>query len=488
MRAIEEELIRSLKQYSLLQYVLMGKTKDFGEAGYLRVNLDFLRSLLDLPAEHRLTSLDLENFNKHLSKLTLDFRSLPIKELRALEKDFSFILAGKRYKRSESNKINGLLEAQGSDRRLFMGSRKEGFTILLFGPVQIFKHGKFRVHILKKEEVRSPAAILPIAAIANQKHEIIIRKESLEAVFWGKWAAQFLQKNTASSQTKIQNALKRKVLSLYGVDSLDSLRKKKEVFVNELIETTARHEIGHVLFSKAYPDQDLIALGKLLSAKTERSLIEILDEILIEWMPEGVIPFLARLAKKDYSKAKRIFYRYLSDSWFYGNLDQNYLCDLTDLLVPVLFSYIRPDGEVDFERILIDAPRIYAFFLRCFENALLSIKNEIEEAVFSSNGLEISFAQLAKTQRKAFAKQNKQIDPSSSLYKRYFWPNMPTYLKNCAPDTSSSIESLLQDLRRNIKKEILTHLIKEGSRSANLKEYLMLKAKRFLFSKTICHE
>ncbi len=399
-----EELVRSLRDYSLLQCLLLQGSE------HLRARMDYLRHLLELPAGYRITFDDIGRFNDLVKVLTSEWQGLSREQLREAERNFVFKFNGEKYGRKDYGKINALLAEQGSDKRLFFGSRKEGQSIVLFGPVRRLTIEGRTINVLESEEVRSPAAILPMVAITSQQHEVIIRRESLEAVYWSRYADKYPQ---------------------------------KEQFIEELIETTARHEIGHVLFSEAYADKDLLVLGKLLSAKVENSPIEILEEILVDWMPEGTFPYIARLARNDYPKAKRLFYRCLSDLEFYGTPDQRYLRNLSDLMLPLLRTFILTDEEVDFEGLLAAAPQIYGYFLDWHKNTIVGIKKMIEEATFSAEGFEVPFSLLAESQKNAFARENSLIDPDSIVYKRYFWANMLNYLKNCNLEAYASIDRFL---------------------------------------------
>ena len=175
-----------IKKIALLQYCLMEENQDFSEAGKDRVRIDFARHLLKLPPSYQISTLDLDRFDK-LTKQDLDPHAETKKLLHEL--------------RGEENVI--------------IANRKQGFPLVLYGPITTFKKAGCTIHILEKEIARTPTAVLAIAAFTKQEKEIVIRKEALEHVFWRKWAA--------SEDFKF----KKLVLSLYGIKSREDLETNK---------------------------------------------------------------------------------------------------------------------------------------------------------------------------------------------------------------------------------------------------------------------
>ncbi len=393
-----------IKKIALLQYCLMEENQDFSEAGKDRVRIDFARHLLKLPPSYQISTLDLDRFDK-LTKQDLDPHAETKKLLHEL--------------RGEENVI--------------IANRKQGFPLVLYGPITTFKKAGCTIHILEKEIARTPTAVLAIAAFTKQEKEIVIRKEALEHVFWRKWAA--------SEDFKF----KKLVLSLYGIKSREDLETKKELFIQEMLETTIMHEICHTVVSGNFKDQDLYIFGKMLDAYLPQTTTDVLNELLAEWEPEhGAIPYLAKLAQKDHTKAQRMFHRYLADAWFSKNSDQRFLFEYTKLLATSLKPYIQASGKVNFEQITKDAPQIYAKFLNQLEKLLRQAHSKIKSSTFEFNGLLTDFFTLAKTQHKRFKEQNTEHTPDSAMYKRYFWANMSNYLKNCSEDSFSEIKEMLQ--------------------------------------------
>ena len=391
MNQAEKKILKDLKDYCLYQYYLMQKDNNFGEMGKMRVLADFARYYLGLSPDHNLSIVDLNRFYLEFKEIELGLKQPDI-DLQA---------------------VNYKLEDCGSRRRLFFGERQVGFPIILFGPAKIVKKGKHPVYLLEKEEVRSPAATLSIIAFTTADQQVVIRKESI-----------------------VFDALQKKVADV-------------KRFVEDQIKITAVHEVAHLVFHEKYPDKDLLALGPLVNATFGNSAYAILNEMLADWMPktfgeEGVLASLCKLAKTDKKRATRIFYQYLDDYNFKGRFDQTHLMPIGRTFYYSVLSYLRKGRKVDFKRLEKDIPRIFNFYLTQFEKLLTQVKNEIENATFTYQNEPVTFEQLAKAQIKAFTEQEKQLDPTSLIYKRYFWENMLIYLKNCAEEQFVGVGELVK--------------------------------------------
>lgn len=363
----------------------MQQTTNFSEAGQDRVRIDFARHMLCLPADYQISILDLEEFD-HL----IQEAGKPAAKRRGFQELISEI-------RGQENVV--------------IAARKDGFPIVIYGPQTILEKDGYKIIFIENEIARTPTAVLSIAAFTQQNHEIVIRKQALEHIFYRKWAG-----------------------------SLD-----KDSFIEEMLETTIVHEICHAVIAEKFKDQDLYIFGKMLDAYLPQGTIDTLNELLAEWEPKhGAIPYLAKLAETNYPKAKRMFYRYLTDANFKKKSDQDFLFDYAKLFANSLRPYIKSNRDVDFAKILEDAPFIYQGFLNQLINLLKTAKNVMQEASFEFNGLTTNFETLAKIQKKKFKEQDPELDENSALYQRYFWANLAKYFKKCAPDTFQKLNIEMQ--------------------------------------------
>ena len=386
-----EAIEKQLQEYTLQQQV-----------NSLQAKTDFARNIFKIPLQQTVTIADLEKIDNTIQNVTTS--EIP-----------------------DEASINQTLIERGHKEKLFIVARKENQPILLFGPVKQAIRSGHKIYIIKKEIVRSPAATLDLVAFTTQKHEIVIRQEALENIFWRKWIQDI---NLAAKPYANQT------LQAYGVTKQSQLVTVKKLFLQEMLETTVIHELCHITISENYHNKDLLILAKLLSAMITDCPLSAYDEALAEWLPEdcgsiGVIPYLAKMAQTDYHKAKRMFYRYLADSYF-GNPEQKDLLATGQLLLRTLTPYIDSNEEINFEAIRNNNGQIYDYLLGQFNLYLNKIMSLIKNATFSYNGLSVDFATLALAQEKNYPQQNKH----------FFWANMIKYLKNCSPETYQKIVNL----------------------------------------------
>jgi len=374
-------LKEKVKQLALLQYFSMLESGNFSEAGKDRVRIDFARHLLQLPASYQVSTLDLDSLDK---------------------------LIGEAEKPVEETKV--ILAELREKENVIIASRKEGFPIVIFGPQTIIEKDAHKIIIIEKELARTPTAILAIAAFTQQDGTIIVRREAFEHIFYRKWA------------------------------KLD-----KEQIIKEMIEITITHEISHAVIAENNKNKNLYILGKMLDAYLSNNSLDALNEVLAEWEPtHGTLPYLAKIAQTDYPKAKRMLFRYLADANFKQNGDQAFMVNYAKLFFASIKPYVTNNREIDFAKILADAPVIFEQFQNKSEQLVQIAKEIMEGATFKLGGLSTDFETLASVQHKKFQEQNPAVDPNSDYYQRYFWSNLAKYLKTCAPDHFEKINNQLQ--------------------------------------------
>lgn len=409
-----EDLIKSIEEYVFLQYMYIVKSNDYGEAGLPRIKSDFYRYYKKIPADQNLSLSELDKFEKEIDP---SLWGMSLTTLKVKINSFSFVYEKVKFRTNETDLLNKILGKDGFSERLFIGAKKEGFPILLFGPCREEKNA----FIMEKELVRSPAAVLSMVALTNSSSQLIIRMEALDYVFWKKW---------------VQGTGDKRVYSAYGVKSGSDLIEIKELFLSEMLETTILHELGHVAIADNFEDKEKNILSKLLSATTPNCPLEALDELMVEWFPQkGVIPCIANLSKRDPIKASRLFLRYLAEG--------------DKLLASTMIRYVK-DGQIDFVAVAADCDNVFNILFAEYNKYLDMIISHIKSAEFSYKGMTVLFDDLAKMQHKKFREQDKDIDSESKLYKRYFWANMLNYVKSCSQQTREKISDLLRDGHLNL--------------------------------------
>lgn len=357
----------NLRNYCISLYLKMEKRP-------APVIADFARHILDIPADRDISFEEIDRFHAQMAKQ----KNAPEANL-ASTKEFP------------------------EGYRLFKGERKAGELILLYGPAELRRLGNQEYYVLKKEEARSPAAILSILAVTSANGEIVVRQEAIER------------------QVKIK-----------GWGS-----------AKELIQLVASHEISHRVFNQKHADPDKLALSALLRAQFPGSCLEIYNEMLAEWMPEefggcGGLIYLAKLARIDHEKATKMFFCYLSDYGF----SSGELREMGREFYASVLPYIN-GCQVDFERLLRDAPKVFAYYLNCFEERTANIQELFNRTKFSFNRQTVSFPTLAKKQIEMLLASRPDADQTAPYFCKRFWENMLIYSKNCAENSYSELKILL---------------------------------------------
>lgn len=271
------------------------------------------------------------------------------------------------------------------------------------------------------------------AAVLDSNNEVVVKQEVLEELFEKEW----LKDNS-------YNPFFKATLSAYGLKRRFELSKIKDLFISELAETTKVRNYCQAMMSQNFNEHDLVILAKLMSLVMPNCPLSAIDEIMAEWMPPqvssmGVVPYLAHLAKQDYAKAKRMFYRYLAEKWSLGEPGR--------LFLSTVRPYIKKGGEVDFAAIVKNNDKIYDLLLGVFTKYLNLTFQRIKTAEFSVAGKKLSFAEVAKSKEQEILAENKNIDAKSALYKRCFWQKTLRVLQEQAQEAFSLINEDLGTLK-----------------------------------------
>ncbi|OGC22007.1 hypothetical protein A2291_07515 [candidate division WOR-1 bacterium RIFOXYB2_FULL_42_35] len=279
-----------------------------------------------------------------------------------------------------------------------------------------------------------------LAATINSNNEILVSQEFLEELFAKEWL-------TGTSY----NPFLKETLTSYGVKRRSELVKVKELFIAEMSETTTVHKNCRVMIAQNFDEHDLVILAKLMAAVIPNCPLSLIDEIMAEWMPPqvsnmGVVPYLAHLAKRDYPKAKRMFYRYLAEKLAGSGSGK--------LFISTVRVYIKKGGEVDFAAMVKNNDKIYDLLMGIFNKYLNLTFQRIKMAEFSYQGAAMSFSELARTQEQEVLAENNNIDQRSSFYKKCFWRKTLKLLQNHAQKTFSLINDDLNNLSVEIVKAV----------------------------------
>ena len=369
-----EDIIRDA---ALTQFTRMEKTGDFGPAGRDRAMQHFARVFLGLPPHAPLlngaTRKFWDDIRKKQEKLGLS--TLGKEELKQKEKEAAVEIDGKSVNLDEPDEINAALKKEGSALRLVSGWTGPFRCLILAESKEEMRNG-FTMITLEKEIARTPTAIFPMAAMAGGT-QVAIRSEAIANIAWTKWGMGPSRWFDSGRTTDIRELLKNATLKLYGIENADDYAAKEKIVVDELVETTLFHELAHaVILNHELTEAETKTLEEL--EPTDGTPLSILNEALAEWLPrrgelQGPLLHMADLAEKgDVRKATRLFYRYLSDSWFYGNPEEAYLTAQTDVIVGSMVNFLNADGSVDFAALKKSCEEIFRADLAILKKQLES--------------------------------------------------------------------------------------------------------------------
>ena len=481
---ITNAIADTVRRLSFLQYLLMQKTGDFGSAGRERAIAGFCRHLLGIPTSENLEGTHYTEFYKKIEEATTEWDGKSTEEIRHQIEETGFTLSDKFFRKHEDPSINEALELASSAHRIFIGMLDEKYHLIVFGPGKVKRIGNFKVIMIDKEDARTPSAILPMVAAHGKENQILLRREAFEVIFTEKWRNEADSSlSSYSSEVEIREKVRKLTLDRYNKPKKLPIDKLEKLMVDEMLETTAVHETAHGAFTESYADKSLLALGKILYTMPYSFIIQALDEILAEWMPrqgeyQGAIPYIASLAKgKNKTRAERLLFRYISDSWFLGNWDQAYLADLTDLFISSLLPYIKNPKDIHFSQMEQDTAKTHKFFLDWWENILKGCVHIFQEAQYETRGFTLDFDTIANAQHQEFSKQSDKYKRGTLMYERYFWTNMLRYLEKTAPGDFTKLKNHFQKAREDISKDLLAKITNRAEPNMYLREWLLQEAK-----------
>lgn len=405
---LESYLSHQIKQMAARQYYVMNEKQDFGELGAERVEMGFCRVFFQIPADQDLDYGQMQRFEMQMQRYRKAYAKIRLEKLQLLDEARVCHIFDRKLEWFKDREINQVLEFLGSSYRLIVGFLGV-FRSILYGPVSERFLDEYRVTEFLKEEARTPAAVLSIAAVVGGKH-VAIRHESCDLIYQNKWKDADTWPGM-DEESSLGDQIKQKALSLY---ELETGKDYKNLFMQEMHEGLIWHEIGHgiVLNSLVLPHES--AFGEAM-AVWGNNIISVMKEFFADWAPKRPDALNPELAKikfqiqkledkddwrellpdsefKEYrqaylkekqwlaedslhlrgplrymtnlalegkrQKALRMLMVYLSDNWFLGGSHHSFY-NQSDCLIGLLLPYLKEAGDFDFERLDQDLPRIF---------------------------------------------------------------------------------------------------------------------------------
>ncbi|MBT5856544.1 hypothetical protein HOH87_07940 [bacterium] len=471
---VEKNVYKQLFYYSHLMYHIMESSNDWGEPGEQQVKIAFCRNLLKVDSKRTLSQDDalafMEKVEKNLKEL--DIRDiLPITAKSQL-KNYMFTILGRQIPAFKSQEIDRVQRFCGSKRFLHGGQFGADHEFILGEGKKTHKQG-YDIYYVTKEVLRTPNNVMSMAAIIGNRN-IYIRMECLKTIFAQKWIQMFDYNEMEKEQIRtndywnVAEGIKQKVLHYYGVKSQDSLEKLEKTFLGDMAETILYHELGHGIIQHDTLPLELGAIGEATKLYGENIYTSIL-EFLADFAPPqddivGPIHNMIRISKKDRNRAIRMYFMYLSDTWFF-NTEDKYMYTYSDMMALILLRYISPDGDVNFEQLEQDMQfrddrmkekqltvfeRIYELFVWDANE----IKNIIEHATYSVVDQKLDYKKVRSLLVDQFKKNDGFVHEDTYEFLVPFWTNMIGYIQQIS-DSKKQLEDFVNNQERKILMKML---------------------------------
>lgn len=498
----EQLLIDQIFEFGKLQYLYFQKADAFGEAGELRTAISFCRALYQIPASSEVTQLDANRFQDEMAAFDEKHKFPEAKQLENELKNLYFYFGKTKVMIEDYSWVNQVLEWLGSPHRYSHAFLADGW-VMRFGKQKFLrkvrnkKIGDFDIVILETELARTPLAYLSIAA-SNFETHTMVRKVSCETIFYNKWHSFYQTERFerewlwSHDYSNIREMIKLRALKAYQYQTLQDLEKDRERFVLEMIEGIVWHEIGHAISLRCNPtfEKHHEALVSALSNTSNYSAV-VLKEALADWAEEfdgmsGPILYLANLAEKDYAKAKRMLYVYLSDYWFL-DVGEEFMGKSTDIIVALLMPFIASNGEINFKKMKEAHAKLYPFLsenFRLISDLLLKI---LDDASFKmSEHMMVNFTyikkQIASVLRPIIRRESKMLEECEDS--TFFWQSIFSVLKSLSPESHKKFHQQLSDFNQILDQKLLLYLSEWDSMAAqciDLRTYVIESMKRIDF-------
>ncbi|MFC1518067.1 hypothetical protein ACFL5G_05895 [Candidatus Margulisiibacteriota bacterium] len=481
---IHESIRRQIQELALLQFLLMEKKNDYGQMGEQRVAISFCRNILDIPPKREVNQDDADLFREKIDIYEKKLNISASAKLQEKVSAFTVDLLGEKYSLAKNDELNMILDFLGVPYRLFVGTMKTEFSFI-YGKIEPKEIAGKKVNIIGKEIVRSPHYVLSIAA-GQGSAGIFIRHESCETIFYNKWASFF---NVSSFEKKlylahphsaIREGLKEQALKHYGITSTEQAENSKELFIQEMIEGIFYHEIGHLIGEEGKVPLEEAMIGKSRGVVGD-DIVVVLKEAIADWSPQqgkasGPVWAFLQKAKKDETKASRLFYVYLSDNWFIDS-DDEFMGIQTDVLCSLILAFIGKEGVIDFKQMQQEFPKYYEFVLNIYIKTLSQVNQILLEGVYMAGIHRINFETLEKELVKVYAKEHPEVTRETLRTKPSYWIHLIGLASKFSPDVQKKIDEYIKESSLGVKREIL-NLVSAGQADkyqGSLRQYILDK-------------
>lgn len=433
--SIEKNLLFQASVFAFSYYLMCEKNNFWSDAGEEQLKYSFVRILFNILPEETLTYDHFDSFytvfHEAVSILNLD--KMSAEELKLFLKNYTINLGSQSFTLHNLDQLNHLFRKFNLDL-IIQGGFHGVDCELILGKGVYQKIGDYDVYFINEELMRSPNAIVALAAMIGKK-EIFIRRESLAVIFHSKWKSfEFYQKSFPSSQvsTDIGDQIKKNAIKYLNDSEDSSYYLTEKSFLNCIEENVLFHEIGHGIIQYHILDEKLAAFSESITVLGESGISATL-EILADLAPlyqgsSGPVYNFCIEAKKNSIKAHTQFFTYLSDTWFYDTND-DYMMHYSDLISFILIQYITEEKAVDFIQLELDLSiskgALLETIITSLNKILTRLLDLLEKGSYCINNEELNFNDI-----ELHIVESIKFDTVDSYeYKTSFYTALLEYLK-----------------------------------------------------------
>ena len=481
VHTIKDTLYNQLQYFCFLVYHIMEMSSQWGDAGEQQIKISFCRNVLHIPPEESLTQSHAIHFiskvNQQLAELGI--LSLSLTEAQHKRDNFVFTLFHKSFSIHSLSHLSRLLEFIESGWFLHGGYYGHEVELIL-GKGSVRTLEDYRVIEGEHELLRTPNTIVAMAAIIGDK-EILMRKESLITIFHQKWVPFYMNLEQEKAIIAlnpfrhISEGIKARTLSLYQAADETAIQKIQPIFIQDMGETILFHELGHGIIQHTLLKKETGAIGEATKIFGE-SIVTDLLEYLADFAPPrssiwGALYNMAIIAEKDCLRAERMFYMYLSDTWFFDTSD-TYMYGYSEILSLILSAHIQDDLSIHFEKLKDSSLTEWVI-----EEVVSIVSTLIQTVKTCSFLIEDTFYTFESAKEKIFheiQKHEPELETSSYKFITALWTSLFDHVLH-SPSCETLKQLLLQEKQR-VMKELMIRVIGEETAKRfhyNIRDYIV---------------
>jgi hypothetical protein len=478
---VEKSIYKQVGFYAHLMYHYMQQSGDWGEPGEQQVNITFCRCLLKIDPKVQLTEDHYKQFQALIKKniTALKLNTLSATAAESQLKTFTFQFLGETYPLFKGPIINGILKFIGSKKFLHSGQYGKQMEFIFGSGTTQQVEGYTVIHVTK-ELIRTPNNVMSMAAIIGHQN-IYIRLESLKTIYTQKWLQIFDYSEFDMLAIhnepfwNISEGIKQKVLELYNIDTKEQMIENEDTFIHDMSDTILHHELGHGTVQQNIVPYEMGAIGEASKIFGENIYTAIL-EFLADFSPpqnniKGPIQNIIHISKTDRTRAKRMYFMYMSDAWFY-NTGDTYMYTYSDLMTLILMRYITKD-DILFEQLekeihyfdrAKDTSGSTSYFNRILDLYLADIteiKAIAENAEFNVGDNNMDYKKIREFLLSEFQKNDGFVHEDTYEFLVPFWTNVLGYVQKISNSNDILTSYIKQQQEKTLKKLLILSCGKE---------------------------